>query len=264
MAAARGQGRPAPDERPLAEEGAEDVVGAPEAQEQHPPSAGDEPWDEAWLPQWVSVPDEPAEPERDPEPAPVADEVTEQPGDHTPDAEAGPQEEPEQEVAAPARRPLPPRIDAALADFRDAQLAAERAAEEQAAAQMAAWEEAIRAGEELAQRAPSGVSEAPAVGVRPTSRPSSRSRSRPTVPVVRTPPAGRRRARWLLPLAVLALAAVIAGLTLPGTSDADRPAVAAAEPRLAHLLARCPARLPRAAADHGPRTDDRHRHRRRP
>src|SRR3954454_23994248 len=112
----------------------EEHPAAPPPRETPPPAeppAGDEPWDEAWLPQWVE------------DPAPAEDQAVEQPS------------------VAPVRQPLPPHIDAALAGVREAELAPQRAAEEQAAVQLADWEEAIRAGEELADRAPAAAEPVP-------------------------------------------------------------------------------------------------------
>jgi hypothetical protein len=202
-----------------------EVVVAPAVDVQPVPDA---PWDEAWLPQWVSdadlpvlgaavaeltdgeLPDEPPIPDADGAQhlAPAT-------------ALAGPVAEPAPTATVPARRPLPPRIDAALAELREAELTARRAAEEQAAAQLAAWEEAIRAGDALADRAASTA---------PPAAPPSPPAAPVDVPSVRTPPTdARRRTRVLLPLAVLLVAGLLAGFSFVGSSSGDRAEVAAAE-----------------------------------
>jgi hypothetical protein len=221
-------GPSAPDEQPSTDEQLPAAQGGTD--EQPRPAAADEPWDEAWLPQWTHVPGESAAAELD-----------------------QPDDEPIAPVAPPARRPLPPRLDAALAEFRHAELAAERAAEEQAAAQLAAWEEAIRAGEALTARSePTAVEQAPApvepapveVEPAPVEEPAADD-----VQLVRTPPApGRRRTRLLLPLAVLAVAAVLAGFTLPGSSGPGRPDVAAAEHDATTTSPTTSSRAPRPSA----------------
>jgi hypothetical protein len=162
-----------------------------------------------------------------PEPAVVDEPVGEtESADETGLRTAGQDADPVPAAAAPVRRVLPPRIDAALAELREAELAAQRAAEEQAAVQMAAWEEAIRAGEELAERAVSSSR----ASDEPSATPSSPLHAVDDVPDVRTAPTeSRRRTRVLLPLAVLLVAGLLAGFSFTTTSSGDGAEVAASE-----------------------------------
>ncbi|MCZ2821999.1 hypothetical protein O2V63_16785 [Modestobacter sp. VKM Ac-2977] len=154
-------------------------------------------WDEAWLPQWVDV-------------APVAVPAR-------PSADAFPE---------PAMAPGPPLLPdrqhlvpgasaelvAALAELEEA----ERSAERERQAQLAAWAADIQAAEALPAPTDAG-----ARGTVPGG----------ALPAVRTPPtaAGRRRYRVLLPAAVLVVAGVVAGFTLPGGSDGAGPSIAAVQ-----------------------------------
>ncbi|WP_156119315.1 hypothetical protein [Modestobacter caceresii] len=182
-------------DRPAVDESADRV---PAEHGQIEQSASDAaPWDEAWLPQWVDA-------------APVA-------APARPAVNAFPE-------AAMAPEP-PPRPDlqhlvpgasaelvAALAELEEA----ERTAERERQAQLAAWAADIQAAEALP-----APTDADARGTGPGG----------TLPAVRTPPAaaGRRRYRVLLPAAVLVVAGVVAGFTLPGGSDGAGPSVAAVQ-----------------------------------
>jgi hypothetical protein len=155
---------------------------------------------------------------------PLTDAVDESALDAAERPDEGQYADPAPALAAPVRRPLPPRIDAALAELREAELAAQRAAEDQAAAQMAAWEEAIRAGEALADRTASSS----ATPEEPTATPPSAAAVE--VDDVRSAPAdGRRHYRVLLPLAVLLVAGLLAGFSFTAASTGDGAEVAASE-----------------------------------
>jgi hypothetical protein len=193
----------------------------------------DEPWDAGWLPQWVS--EAPPSGSRPAEPAPVT---------HF----------------------LPPRLQAALAEFHEAELAAERAAADQAAARPAARDETIPAGQALAHTAvPADTAVLPSVEplfVEPLfveAPPVASDQAIGAVDVLPVPAAGRWRARVLLPLAVLLVAGLLAGFMFTSTSG-DRPAVAAAEhdaggPTAAAPTSRAPAPLPQAAQPVTPLAD---------
>jgi hypothetical protein len=223
----------------------------------------EEPWDAAWLPEWVSAGDiveltEANEPLAEPAPTVVAEAEPEAELGAEPEVEPDPESEaeldtePEAELdePGPAHDEHLPEVTveepvAGEAEIEDVEVpeveVPEPVTEWLSTAPLAAWDLPLPA--EDADDAPTvgSASEAPAPVRAPVRAPAAASRG---------------RAKVLLPSAVLLIAALLAGFSVTGNSDGDRAAVAAverdADESAAPTTGRTPAAATRAGQPVGP------------
>jgi hypothetical protein len=268
-----------PTEEPVVEEAAvaeEPAVGEAAETPLYEGAAG-QPWDEDWLPEWVGAADVAAEPALDAQPAAdLPSDAWPQLSEEEPPAEAQPATDvasdawPQLSAESPAAEhvTVEPAVQPVLVEPAPAAAepqepgvepdapslvppSADEDAEPVATAQPAAWEVAPSEDDGVLS---SGSGAGPLTSG-PADRPMAIDGAAPAE--IRTPPAAlRRRARVLLPLAVLVLAAVLAGFTVTRSGTGDQATVAAAERNAGTVgSAGTPSRVPATATGDGQPVD---------